>query len=466
MRSGKIKGREVEELGDSALSYGQVKAAATGDVLVLEQADLNVTVTHLQRLRSAHARARRRDAQEAAHARNYAADAVARADRLKDIVERADSAEVPGFTNTRGTPIADRTQVGEFIADRVQVLLKRDSGGQEWLGRWSDTEIRLQVSKLSQAYMVDLLLGGASGGNPIRVRVWQEWLVKGQCWRFAHAIEQLIVNADNDAAHEVAVAEEALARANDFELRSRETFPQEEELARRSARKNELDAYTALVAAAREDADKRAEVEAMRARLLKDAPSDFSEVPVTMPARIAPPRRRPQLVKEPAAKSSTQVADGEDRQVASASYHQQVIPLASSAESLDNDKSGSVPQIVSLDEQLQGQVEPAAIGSESSQEAHTKDSGTSMLWMASNWREFAPQRSSRRKRKAVVEIPVSWLVEGSEEGGPEIKQQFLFSEMTEGPAKTLFDLMEPATHEITQGQPKRRRERKSKQNAA
>ena len=75
MRSGKIKGREMEELGDSALSYGQVKAAATGDPLVLEQADLNVTITQLQRLRCAHLRARKRDNQEATTARISAAHA-------------------------------------------------------------------------------------------------------------------------------------------------------------------------------------------------------------------------------------------------------------------------------------------------------------------------------------------------------------------------------------------------------
>lgn len=302
LRRGKFSSREMEETGDSALSYGQVKAAATGDPLVLEQADLNVVVTHLERLRAAHARARRRDAQEASSARSYATDCRLRADRLQEIVQKAAQAATPGFTTARGRFIADRTDIGDYISDRLIALLTRQ-GGQEWLGHWSGVEVRLHVYKFMKEYVVDLLLESRSSTTTeqsmVRLRVYQDWVAKGQRWRFAHAIEQLLTSADATIARERAEAEEALTRAHDYEAHARDPFPQEDELHRRVARKNELDIYTALAAAAKEDPAKQADVAQRRARLLEDAPTDLSTLPVALPAKVAAPRRpEPALMLE------------------------------------------------------------------------------------------------------------------------------------------------------------------------
>ena len=290
MRSGKIKGRDMEELGDAALSYGQVKAAATGDPLVLEQADLSVTITHLQRLRSAHLRARKRDAQEAATARTSAANARSRAAILQEIATTTAKSTVPGFVTARGLPIADRTEIGDFIAQRVLALLSH-AGGKEWLGRWSDTKIWLQVSNQGKAYLVDLLVGSSSESASLRLSVSQEWLAKGQHWRFAHAIEQRIERAAPEAERELAAVDQFLGRAKDFEGRSREPFAQEEELTRRVQRKTELDAYTSLAAAAKQDAKKQEELAILRAQLLADAPAEVSDLPVAHLVKLAPPRR-------------------------------------------------------------------------------------------------------------------------------------------------------------------------------
>jgi N12 class adenine-specific DNA methylase len=53
---GRLDVREIEDIGDSALSYSEVKALATGNPLLLDQAQAQAEVTRLERLERAHHR--------------------------------------------------------------------------------------------------------------------------------------------------------------------------------------------------------------------------------------------------------------------------------------------------------------------------------------------------------------------------------------------------------------------------
>jgi hypothetical protein len=54
--SGDVAGREVDDVGDTALSYAEVKALATGNPLILEKAGVDNELARLLRLRQAHDR--------------------------------------------------------------------------------------------------------------------------------------------------------------------------------------------------------------------------------------------------------------------------------------------------------------------------------------------------------------------------------------------------------------------------
>ncbi len=56
MMRGRLDVREIEDIGDAALSYNEVKALATGNPLLLDQAALQAEVTKLERLERAHHR--------------------------------------------------------------------------------------------------------------------------------------------------------------------------------------------------------------------------------------------------------------------------------------------------------------------------------------------------------------------------------------------------------------------------
>jgi hypothetical protein len=137
MRRGQISSREVDELGATALSYAQVKAAATGDPLVLEQAELEVTITQLQRLHSAHVRARKREAQEAA---------LARATALTSLADAVTRCARPGFVTPAGEVLAEKSAIGARIVQQIQRLLS-DKGGKALVGHWSGVRVVVQIER-------------------------------------------------------------------------------------------------------------------------------------------------------------------------------------------------------------------------------------------------------------------------------------------------------------------------------
>src|SRR3546814_13011186 len=51
---GDLPDRDVDDIGDQALSFAEVKALATGDPLVLEKAAVDADVARLARLQRAH----------------------------------------------------------------------------------------------------------------------------------------------------------------------------------------------------------------------------------------------------------------------------------------------------------------------------------------------------------------------------------------------------------------------------
>jgi len=51
---GHVGGREVDDVGDQAISYAEVKALATGNPLIMEKAAVDSEIANLDRLATAH----------------------------------------------------------------------------------------------------------------------------------------------------------------------------------------------------------------------------------------------------------------------------------------------------------------------------------------------------------------------------------------------------------------------------
>jgi N12 class adenine-specific DNA methylase len=272
LRRGKLSGREFDAMGETALSYAQVKAAATGDPLVLEQAELDVQIARLQRLQVAHNRARRRDAQDAENKRYSALKSQERAGALRELVRKVASAPTQGFTTLAGLPLAKKADIGDLIAELVQELLF-ERGGRRLVGSWSGLDVAVSVRVWEMSYAVTLSLGD----DVLLIGAHESWMAAKARWRFADAIMQELAGAKDVAANEEAFAQRAIAQAVQLEAQARVPFVHEQELWARLSRKAALDAYATLVAMAKADPTQQDGLLAMREQLLRDTP-DFTLV--------------------------------------------------------------------------------------------------------------------------------------------------------------------------------------------
>jgi N12 class adenine-specific DNA methylase len=96
--TGRAVDRDVDDIGDQALSYAEVKALATGNPLILEKASVDAEVARLGRLRRAHLDDQHRLRRTLDAAEHRAAIATARVEHLEAAIARR--------TDTRGDQFA------------------------------------------------------------------------------------------------------------------------------------------------------------------------------------------------------------------------------------------------------------------------------------------------------------------------------------------------------------------------
>lgn len=126
--TGRAVDREVDDIGDQALSYAEVKALATGNPLILEKAAVDADVARLGRLRRAHLedQHRLRRALDTADARAQAA--AARIRQLEAAIAARTDTRGERFRITVGTAI--HTKRADAGHDLQQLLLANTGRGQ------------------------------------------------------------------------------------------------------------------------------------------------------------------------------------------------------------------------------------------------------------------------------------------------------------------------------------------------
>lgn len=122
--NGRVDGRQVEDIGDQALSYAEVKALATGNPLIMEKAGIDAEVAKLTRQRDAH----RLDQQRLA--RTFEA-CTNRADAKADVVKACEAA-IAQRVDTHGDRFAmsveshrftDRSEAGAQLHAAIHRIL-------------------------------------------------------------------------------------------------------------------------------------------------------------------------------------------------------------------------------------------------------------------------------------------------------------------------------------------------------
>ena len=110
--------REIDDIGEQALSFAEVKALATGDRRIMEKAGVDADVARLGRLERTWHNDQRRLRLLLDNARYQAQIATERADRLTDVTARVTDTRGDRFTMTiDGRLHTKRRQAGEHLGD-------------------------------------------------------------------------------------------------------------------------------------------------------------------------------------------------------------------------------------------------------------------------------------------------------------------------------------------------------------
>ncbi|MDR9367668.1 hypothetical protein Q5424_01165 [Conexibacter sp. JD483] len=148
--SGRLDVREIEDIGDAALTFQEVKALASGDPLILEKASADAELARLERL-------------ERAYHRNQ--NALRRSHERLTIQEEDLARQIAGYEQALTVVTPTRGDAFEMTIGANRATARREAG--EHVARW----LRHHVSGLDERGWHHLGNLGVLGGLPIAAAV-------------------------------------------------------------------------------------------------------------------------------------------------------------------------------------------------------------------------------------------------------------------------------------------------------
>lgn len=118
---GKLDSREIEDIGDTALSYNEVKALATGNPLLLDHAQAKAELTKLERLERAHDRSQRRIPELIESARSTIARLTTEQTAIQTALTRRQPTRGEAFIMTvGGRSCGERSEARGWLVHRLE----------------------------------------------------------------------------------------------------------------------------------------------------------------------------------------------------------------------------------------------------------------------------------------------------------------------------------------------------------
>ncbi|WAX58516.1 hypothetical protein M6B22_07060 [Jatrophihabitans cynanchi] len=127
---GRLDIREIEDVGETALSYGEIKALAADDPLLLEKAQVDADLTRLRRLERAHDRSQDRLRWQVVSIADRKAGLERQADQLAEVLPQRRPTSADAFTMTVGAATYDKRSDASHALRRSLAELARDLGYQ------------------------------------------------------------------------------------------------------------------------------------------------------------------------------------------------------------------------------------------------------------------------------------------------------------------------------------------------
>jgi N12 class adenine-specific DNA methylase/SAM-dependent methyltransferase len=288
MRSTTAPSREMAYSDDSSLTYGQVKAAATGDILLLEHANVTLSADAFSRLHASFERARQRDQQEARQLRTEALHAETALKRYQQIVQQmTSSTQTHPFMTVDRLVIEKKEARRKAIAHEVVQGTKKSTPFHK-LGYWQGIPLFLKCNFLS-AVQYSLAIADPTTGFDIQF--YAAWLDEKNQWNIGATIEDFFKSLPIRIEAEQERIVKRRQKAEEFEAQARTVFPQHDPWQTVLARKQALDHYINCAANAHSE-EARQHLVVMRQHLMETAPKEMMErpTPKNTATYVLPPR--------------------------------------------------------------------------------------------------------------------------------------------------------------------------------
>ena len=280
-----VTSREMSYSDDSASTYGQVKAAATGDILLLEHANVSLSADAYERLHASFKRARERDKQEASAIRGAIDTSERYLQRYQQIQRECASykGEHPFMTPSRQL-LAEKEAQSDFMAERIKSAIERDTHSAQRIVDFQGVSIFFMLGTCTLVF--DDPYEGVGVSCPAG------WLEDGNRRRFAGKIRHFFENLSTEIEKQAGAITERRQKVEEFEQSAQAIFPHQEAWQQTLSRKRALDAYIHLAAHVTSHED-HAKLAGMRKRLLDTAPKELTERPKPKHTAtcVLPPRR-------------------------------------------------------------------------------------------------------------------------------------------------------------------------------
>jgi N12 class adenine-specific DNA methylase len=161
---GRLDIREIEDVGETALSYGEIKALAAGDPLLLEKAQVDAQLVRLRRLERAHDRSQDRLRWQVLATADKKTELQRDLDALTTVLPHRKPTAGDAFRMSMGAAVFNkRTGAGQAIQHRLAALT-RDLGYQreavEPIGTLGGLQVEACASRRSTGVAVTLRCPG------------------------------------------------------------------------------------------------------------------------------------------------------------------------------------------------------------------------------------------------------------------------------------------------------------------
>lgn len=199
--TGRLTARVIEDIGDVALTYAEVKALATGNPLLLEQAEAQAQVACLRQLAIAHERGRLRARSQIERFHGEAALHDAHAALWRTVADAA--GPMQPMLEIDGTPV-DVTAEPTVLAAALRDALAGAARGfrLQHVGRWCGLDLRIEIEQLWPAQKGWFLIADTESTGSERVEIRTAWAEPDRARHLSRVLREAAAAAAERASQE------------------------------------------------------------------------------------------------------------------------------------------------------------------------------------------------------------------------------------------------------------------------